>query len=66
MLPENYPHRKGETMFAIRLPKAIKEFLEDQEDYLLTVAVLEKKNKTISLEELGEKLGLVNKNRRRG
>lgn len=53
-------------MFAIRLPKAIKEFLEDQEDYLLTVAVLEKKNKTISLEELGEKLGLVNKNRRRG
>jgi RHH-type transcriptional regulator, rel operon repressor / antitoxin RelB len=38
--------------------KAIKEFLDDREDYLLGLATLEKQEPTISLEELERKLGL--------
>ena len=38
--------------------KAIQNFLEDQEDYLLAVSRLEEKNPRISLEELEKRLGL--------
>lgn len=40
--------------------KAIEQFIEDREDYLLAVATLEKKNPTISLEQLERELGLGN------
>lgn len=38
--------------------KAIEQYIEDREDYLLAVATLEKKNPTISLEQLEKELGL--------
>ncbi|HUY14638.1 MAG TPA: ribbon-helix-helix domain-containing protein [Terriglobia bacterium] len=38
--------------------EAIRQFLEDREDYLLGLAVLERKEPTISLEELERRLGL--------
>lgn len=38
---------------------AIRQFLEDREDYLLGVAVLERNESTISLEELERRLGLA-------
>lgn len=38
---------------------AIRQFLEDREDYLLGVAVLERNEPTISLEELERRLGLA-------
>lgn len=38
--------------------KALQQFLDDREDYLLGIAILEKKETTIDLEELGKKLGL--------
>lgn len=40
--------------------KAIKEFIEDREDYLLAVAALEEGGDTISLAELRKNLGLDN------
>lgn len=40
--------------------KAIMEFLDDKEDYLLAIAVLQKNEPTISLAELEKKLGLGN------
>lgn len=40
--------------------EAIKQFLEDREDYLLGVAALERNEPTISLEELEKSLGLEN------
>ena len=40
--------------------KAIKEFIEDREDYLLAVATLEEKGEFISLEEVRKHLGLDN------
>ncbi len=39
--------------------EAIRQFLEDREDYLLGIAVLERHEPTISLEELERRLGLV-------
>ncbi|MGH9396627.1 MAG: type II toxin-antitoxin system RelB family antitoxin [Terriglobia bacterium] len=39
--------------------EAIRQFLEDREDYLLGIAVLERKEPTISLEELERRLGLA-------
>ncbi len=39
--------------------EAIRQFLEDREDYLLGVAILEKKNPRISLEDLEKKLDLA-------
>jgi len=39
--------------------EAIRQFLEDREDYLLGLAVLERKEPTISLEELERRLGLA-------
>ncbi len=38
--------------------KAIREFLDDREDYLLGIATLEKKESKISLKKLEKKLGL--------
>ncbi len=37
---------------------AVEEFLEDREDYLLALAVLEKKNARIPLEKVVSDLGL--------
>ena len=39
--------------------EAIRQFLEDREDYLLGLAVLERKEPTISLEELERRLGVA-------
>jgi RHH-type rel operon transcriptional repressor/antitoxin RelB len=39
--------------------QALREFLDDREDYLLGLAALERKESTISLEELEKKLGLA-------
>ena len=38
--------------------KALREFLDDREDYLLGLSVLEKNEKTISLDALEKELGL--------
>ena len=38
---------------------AIRQFLEDREDYLLGVAVLERNEPTVSLEGLERRLGLA-------
>ena len=38
--------------------EAIRQFLEDQEDYLLGLAALEKKGPRITLEDLERELGL--------
>lgn len=38
--------------------KALRNFLDDREDYLLGLSALEKNEKTISLDELEKKLGL--------
>lgn len=40
--------------------KAIKQFIEDQEDYLLAVAALEEGGEFLSLEEVRKNLGLDN------
>ena len=39
--------------------KALIEYLDDREDYLLGLSVLEKNEKTISLNSLEKKLGLA-------
>jgi RHH-type rel operon transcriptional repressor/antitoxin RelB len=39
--------------------EAIRQFLEDREDYLLGIAVLERNEPTISLKELERRLGLA-------
>jgi len=44
--------------------KAIQNFLEDQEDYLLAISRLEEGNPRISLEELEKRLKLDEKTRR--
>lgn len=38
--------------------KALQQFLDDREDYLIGIATLEKQEPTISLSELERKLGL--------
>lgn len=38
--------------------KAIREFLDDREDYLLGIAILEKKESKISLKKLEKNIGL--------
>ena len=40
--------------------KALREFLNDREDYLLGIAALEKQEDTLSLKELKKDLGLDN------
>ena len=39
--------------------EAIRQYLEDREDYLLGITVLERNEPTISLEELERRLGLA-------
>jgi RHH-type transcriptional regulator, rel operon repressor / antitoxin RelB len=39
--------------------EAIRRFLEDREDYLLGIAVLERNEPTISLDELERRLGMA-------
>ena len=39
--------------------EAIRQYLEDREDYLLGLAVLERNEPTISLDELEKRLGLA-------
>jgi RHH-type transcriptional regulator, rel operon repressor / antitoxin RelB len=39
--------------------EAIRQFLEDREDYLVGIAVLERNEPTIPLEELERRLGLA-------
>jgi RHH-type transcriptional regulator, rel operon repressor / antitoxin RelB len=39
--------------------EAIRRFLEDREDYLLGLAVLERNEPTISLDELERRLGMA-------
>ena len=39
--------------------EAIRQYLEDREDYLLGLAVLERKEPTIGLEKLERRLGLA-------
>lgn len=41
--------------------KALKQFLEDREDYLLAVARLEENNPRVSLEEALKEIGLDDK-----
>lgn len=38
---------------------ALLEFLEEREDYLLGIAALERKERTVSLDELERELGLA-------
>lgn len=38
--------------------EAIKQYLEDREDYLMGIAVLERNEPTISREEMARRLGL--------
>jgi RHH-type rel operon transcriptional repressor/antitoxin RelB len=38
--------------------QAIRQFLEEREDYLKGIAVLEKRESTITLDELEQRLGL--------
>jgi RHH-type rel operon transcriptional repressor/antitoxin RelB len=40
--------------------KALQEFLDDKEDYLLGIAALERNETSISLSTLEKKLGLAN------
>jgi RHH-type transcriptional regulator, rel operon repressor / antitoxin RelB len=40
--------------------EAIREYLEEREDYLKDIAALERREPTIRLEELERRLGLVN------
>ncbi len=55
---ERLCHETGHTK-SFYAKKALCEFLDDREDYLLGLAVLEKKEQTISLNELETELGLV-------
>ena len=63
-LPEKLEHKlddlatqTGRTKsFYVR--KAVEEFLEDHEDYLIALARLEKRNPRLSLKELEKELGL--------
>ena len=45
--------------------KALEEFIEDREDYILAVARLEENNPSYTLEEVKREFGLDNKDRRK-
>ncbi|HEV2614393.1 MAG TPA: ribbon-helix-helix domain-containing protein [Gammaproteobacteria bacterium] len=45
--------------------KALEQYIQDREDYLLAVSRFESGSKSVSLKKLGEQLGLVNKSKRR-
>ena len=55
--PEDLAQKTGRTK-SYYAKKAITEFLQDEEDYLLALARLEKNNPRISLEEVERQLGL--------
>ena len=65
-LPEKLEHRlsnladqTGRTKtYYVR--KAIEEFLEDREDYLMAVSVLEQNNPSVPLDKVIKELGLGN------
>ena len=54
---ENLAKKTGRTK-TYYARKAIEDFLEEKEEYLLAVAVLEKKNPSLSLKEVIEKFDL--------
>ncbi len=63
-LPEQLEHRltnladqTGRTK-TYYVKKAVEEFLEDREDYLLAISVLEQKNPSVPLDEVIKELGL--------
>jgi RHH-type rel operon transcriptional repressor/antitoxin RelB len=63
-LPEQLEHRltnladqTGRTK-TYYVKKAVEDFLEDREDYLLAVSVLEQKNPSVPLDEVMKGLGL--------
>jgi len=53
----NLAKKTGRTK-SYYIRKALEQFIEDTEDYLLAVATLEKKNPRVSLKEVKRKLGL--------
>lgn len=54
---ENLAKKTGRTK-SYYIRKALEQYLEDAEDYLLAIATLEKKNPRVSIEEAKRKLGL--------
>lgn len=68
MLAVRLPHELEERLASLAskthrsksyyVKRAIEEFLEDQEDYLEALAVLEKKGKTYTLDEVKKELGI--------
>lgn len=54
---ENLCQKTGHTK-SYYAKKAIKQFIEDREDYLLAVARLEENNPRISFDEVRKELGL--------
>ncbi len=54
---EKLCHETGHTK-SYYTKKAITNFLDDREDYLLGIAILEKQEATISLKALEQELGL--------
>lgn len=55
---EKLARRTGRTK-SYYAREAIRQYLEDREDYLLGLSVLERNEPTISLEELERRLGLA-------
>ena len=54
---EDLAHKTGRSK-SYYAREAIRNFLEEREDYLKAIAVLEKNEPAISLKELGRRLGL--------
>jgi predicted DNA-binding protein len=54
--PESLTKKAGRSYYD---KEAIRQLLEDREDYLMGVAVLERQEPTISLGELERRLGLA-------
>jgi len=59
---DNLAQKTGRTK-TYYVKKAIEEFLEDREDYLLAVSVLEQKNPSVPLDEVIKEIELGNKTR---
>lgn len=63
-LPEVLEHRLSDLATETNrsksyyVKKAIQDFLDDNEDHLLALARLEKKNPRITIEEMEDRLGL--------
>lgn len=56
---EHLAHETGRTK-SYYAKKAIEEFLEEREDYLLAISVLEQKNPSVPLDKVIKELGLDN------